>query len=68
MTTKKSIYREQYLVKFRYKKSDGFWETKTESILIPVLNQNCEKKNHNKACDVVLKQYPNATIINCCYS
>ena len=65
---KTSVYKEQYTVKFRYKKPDGFWETLTETVLIPVFNPNREKQNHSKACDEILRQYPSATIIDCSYA
>ena len=52
---------EQYDVKFRYQKPDGFWTTTT------VMYHGLTKADHDKVTKKWREEYPNADLINVTY-
>lgn len=59
---------EEYIVKFQYKKPDGFYTTEKETVYVE-LNKNEEEKNsHNKAEEIIkAKNYSDLKIISVTY-
>jgi len=61
-------FEELYLVKFSYKKSDGFWEqSKIEDVYVEVEYGINEKNNHNKAKEIIQNKYKGCKIISVIY-
>ncbi len=62
----RNAFREEYLVKINRKGQGGFWVI-GEIVEIEVLVCSKEKRNHDKAADLVRKMYPGCEIVSVTY-
>jgi len=58
---------EQYLVKFNYKKPDGFWVIGADEEVDVEYDADNEKCNHDKAREIILIKYHPCSIVNVRY-
>jgi hypothetical protein len=59
--------KEQYLVKFNYKKPDGIWVIGEEKEVNVECNENNEKCNHDKAIEIIHRRYPGCSVVSVNY-
>lgn len=59
--------KEQYLVKFNYKKTDGFWVIGEDEYVEVSYNRKNEKRNHDKARAIIHRRYPGCSVVSVSY-
>lgn len=59
--------KEQYLVKFNYKKPDGFWIIGHEEEVDIEYNRKNEKCNHEKAREIIHRKYHGCSVVSVNY-
>lgn len=59
--------KETYIVKFNYKKPDGFWVIGEEEEVDVECNVSNEKCNHNKARVIIHRRYPGCSVVSVRY-
>jgi hypothetical protein len=64
---KKSKMTEQYIVKFNYKKQDGFWVIGEEIEIDVEYNAENEKDNHDKAREKIYRIYHGCEVVSINY-
>lgn len=52
----KTAFKEQYIVKFNIRETNGFWTIGLEEdVFVPILDQNQEKNSHERASKLFLE-------------
>lgn len=62
-----TIFKESYIVRFSYRKEDGYWVQGKEEEVVVATHIGKERNNHKEAEEVIKKKYPGCEIIRVIY-
>lgn len=58
---------EQYMVKYKIQREDGYWEQRYEDVFVPLKKNENEKRNHDLARKQFQQKNPKAVVLYVTY-